>query len=122
MNIAILGAGGMGSAMAARLVDTGHQVTMWDRNPAFTNRVAGIGVTTATDVAPAVADASVVITMLTNGEAVHSVAEQMLSSGCKHQPSAPSGRTSSVASRTPTTARCSTLRSPAAPGRPEQGP
>jgi len=78
MKITILGAGRMGSAMAARLIDTGHRVTMWDRNPAFTNRLTGTDVRAAADVASAVADASVIITMLTNGEAVHSVAEQML--------------------------------------------
>jgi 3-hydroxyisobutyrate dehydrogenase len=78
MKVTILGAGRMGSAMGARLIDTGHHVTMWDRHPAATDRLIGIGVTAAADVASAVADASIVITMLTNGEAVHSVAEQML--------------------------------------------
>jgi 3-hydroxyisobutyrate dehydrogenase len=76
MKITILGAGRMGSAMAARLIDTGHHVTMWDRDPDASSRLAGV--TAAADVASAVADASIVITMLTNGEAVHSVAEQLL--------------------------------------------
>jgi 3-hydroxyisobutyrate dehydrogenase len=78
MKITILGAGRMGSAMAARLIDTGHHVTMWDRDPAVTDRLTGIGVTAVADVASAAADVPIVITMLTNGEAVHSVAEQML--------------------------------------------
>jgi 3-hydroxyisobutyrate dehydrogenase len=78
MNVTILGAGGMGSAMAERLSETGHQVTIWDRDPEHTSRATGDGVTAAADAASAVADAPVVITMVTNGEAVHAIAEQML--------------------------------------------
>lgn len=79
MNVTILGAGGMGSAMALRLSETGHRVTIWDRHPEHASEVAGAGVTAVADAASAVAGASVVITMVTNGEAVHAVAEQMLS-------------------------------------------
>jgi 3-hydroxyisobutyrate dehydrogenase len=79
MKVTILGAGRMGSVMAARLADTGHLVTIWDRDPDHASRLAGIGVTAVADAASAVADASVVITMVTNGQAVHAVAEQMLS-------------------------------------------
>jgi 3-hydroxyisobutyrate dehydrogenase len=78
MKVTVLGAGNMGSAMAARLVDTAHQVTVWDRNAARAQHLALIGVTVAPDALAAVGDASVVITMVTNGEAVHAVAEQML--------------------------------------------
>jgi 3-hydroxyisobutyrate dehydrogenase len=78
MNVTILGAGGMGSAMAERLSETGHRVIVWDRDPDHANRVGGVGVTAAADPASAVAEASVVITMVTNGEAVHAIAEQML--------------------------------------------
>jgi 3-hydroxyisobutyrate dehydrogenase len=79
MNVTILGSGNMGSAMAARLLDTGHQVTTWNRHAGRAQQLADLGVTTAPDVQPAVANASVVITMVTNGEAVHAIAEQMLS-------------------------------------------
>jgi 3-hydroxyisobutyrate dehydrogenase len=75
MNVTIIGAGGMGTAMAERLAETGHHLTMWDRDPDHASRA---GVTVAADAASAVADASVVITMVTNGEAVHAVAEQIL--------------------------------------------
>ncbi|MGN6635691.1 MAG: NAD(P)-dependent oxidoreductase [Oryzihumus sp.] len=78
MNVTILGSGNMGSAMAARLVDSGHQVTVWDRDAERAQRLSGIGVTAAADVQTAVAGAAVVITMVTNGEAVQAVAEQML--------------------------------------------
>jgi 3-hydroxyisobutyrate dehydrogenase len=78
MNVTILGAGGMGSAMAERLSETGHQVTIWDRNPDHASHASGVGITAAADAASAVADAAVVITMVTNGEAVHAIAERML--------------------------------------------
>jgi 3-hydroxyisobutyrate dehydrogenase len=78
MKVTIIGAGRMGSAMAARLVDEGHHVTTWDRDPDRAGRLTGIGVTAAADAASAVADSSVVITMVTDGEAVLAVAERML--------------------------------------------
>jgi 3-hydroxyisobutyrate dehydrogenase len=78
MNVTILGAGAMGSAMAYRLVDTGHQVTIWNRNPDRLKSFDGTGVSVAEDAAAAVADAAIVITMVTNGDAVYAVAEQML--------------------------------------------
>jgi len=77
MNVTILGAGHMGSAMAARLAETGHQVTVWDRDPNHSHQLSG-----AAKIAPALTaalgDASVVITMVTDGEAVHDLAQQML--------------------------------------------
>jgi 3-hydroxyisobutyrate dehydrogenase len=78
MKITILGAGRMGSAMAARLAETGHQVTIWDRDVHHVQQAAHHGVAAATDLAAAVGDAAVVITMVTNGSAVHAVAERML--------------------------------------------
>ncbi len=78
MKVTILGAGAMGSAMALRLIDTGHQVTVWNRNRERLVPLADAGATVADDIAAAVADAAVVITMLTDGDAVRSVAEQLL--------------------------------------------
>jgi 3-hydroxyisobutyrate dehydrogenase len=77
MNVTILGAGHMGSAMAARLADVGHRVTVWDRDSDHAHRLSGIA-RIAPALTAAVGDASVVITMVTNGEAVHAVAERML--------------------------------------------
>jgi 3-hydroxyisobutyrate dehydrogenase len=78
MNVTILGTGSMGSAMAARLVETGHHVTTWNRHAERAQHLADIGVTVAPDVPSAVAGAFVVITMVTNGEAVHAIARQLL--------------------------------------------
>jgi 3-hydroxyisobutyrate dehydrogenase len=68
----------MGSAMGARLVDSGHQVTVWDRNPDRLSDLADNGVNVAADARAAVVDATVVITMVTNGGAVQAVAEHVL--------------------------------------------
>ena len=77
MKVTILGAGRMGSSMAARLADTGHSVTIWNRDPDHARNL-GNGVKTVADAASAVADASVIITMVTDGKAVAAVAESML--------------------------------------------
>ncbi|MDX6281735.1 MAG: 3-hydroxyisobutyrate dehydrogenase [Kribbellaceae bacterium] len=78
MKVTILGAGRMGSAMASRLADTGHHVTVWDRDPLKAAGLVDLGVAPAFEVAAAVADAAAVITMVTNGAAVNAVAEPML--------------------------------------------
>lgn len=78
MKVTILGAGAMGSAMALRLIDTGHQVTVWNRSRERLTPLANAGAIVADDIATAVADAPVLITMMTDGEAVRSVAEQLL--------------------------------------------
>ncbi len=78
MNTTILGIGNMGSAMAARLVETGHRVTVWGRHPERGQELAELGATLEPDLHAAVADADVVITMVTNGDAVQSIAERML--------------------------------------------
>jgi 3-hydroxyisobutyrate dehydrogenase len=78
MNITILGTGRMGSAMTLRLLDGGHQVTVWNRQRSRLAPLADAGATIADDVAAAVADAPVVVTMVTDGAAVRSLAEQML--------------------------------------------
>ena len=78
MKVTILGAGRMGSAMAERLAETGHQVTVWDRDADHARQAAHDGVVAAIDEVAAVSDAAVVITMVTNGEAVRDVAERVL--------------------------------------------
>ncbi|GAA4560443.1 NAD(P)-binding domain-containing protein [Planotetraspora kaengkrachanensis] len=67
--IAFLGLGRMGALMAARLVDAGHKVTVWNRTP---KELPGAQV--ASSPAAAVADADLVVTMLSDPEAVDEVA------------------------------------------------
>jgi 3-hydroxyisobutyrate dehydrogenase len=75
--VAMLGAGALGAAIAARLGDTGHQVQLWNRTFATANAAAAdsVGVTAIADVTDAVKDASVVFTVLRDGNAVADVME-----------------------------------------------
>jgi len=66
MNVTILGAGAMGSAMAYRLSETGHQVTIWNHNPDRLESFDAASVSIAKDLAAAVSRAAVVITMVPN--------------------------------------------------------
>lgn len=64
MNIAFLGLGSMGSAMALRLVDAGHSLTVWNRTAARADALVARGARLAATPAEAVANADVVCTML----------------------------------------------------------
>lgn len=78
MNVTILGTGHMGTAMGLRLLETGHDVTVWNRERERLAPLQDAGAAVATDVAAAVAEAPVVITMVTDGDAVSSLASQLL--------------------------------------------
>lgn len=70
MQVAILGTGKMGSAMARRLGSAGHELTLWNRTR---QRAEAIGVgKVASTPAEAVADVEVVISILTDADAVQS--------------------------------------------------
>ena len=73
--VAVLGAGALGTAIAARLGDTGHQVKLWNRTPdrARAGAAASTGVTAVAEVTDAVKDAAVVFTVLRDGDAVAEV-------------------------------------------------
>jgi len=78
MKVTILGTGRMGSAMALRLIDTGQEVTVWNRERQRVVPLADAGATVADGIVAAVDDAAVMITMVTDGPAVRSVAAEML--------------------------------------------
>ena len=71
--IAFLGTGLMGAPMARRLLGAGFTVAVWNRDPAKAAPLATDGAQVAASPAKAVAGASVVFTMLTNGQAVTDV-------------------------------------------------
>lgn len=73
--VAVLGAGALGTAIAARLGDTGHQVKLWNRTPdrARAGAAVSTGVTAVAEVTDAVKDAAVVFTVLRDGDAVAEV-------------------------------------------------
>ena len=70
MRIGFLGTGIMGAPMARNLASAGHQVRAWNRSAA---KAEGLGAEVASSPAEAVADAEVVITMLSDGPTVAAV-------------------------------------------------
>ena len=66
MNIGIAGTGKMGSAMAARLLAQGHQVTVWNRTAARAAPVLALGARWAASPRELPAGADAVISMLTD--------------------------------------------------------
>jgi 3-hydroxyisobutyrate dehydrogenase len=80
--VAVLGAGALGAAIAARLGDTGHQVRLWNRTPERARAVAAesAGVTAVDGVTDAVRDAAVVLTLLRDGAAVADVMDTAIDS------------------------------------------
>jgi 3-hydroxyisobutyrate dehydrogenase-like beta-hydroxyacid dehydrogenase len=74
MDIAVLGMGRMGSALATRLLHGGHRVTVWNRTKGRAGQAVSEGAREARGIADAVRDVDVVITMLANDDAVRAVA------------------------------------------------
>jgi 3-hydroxyisobutyrate dehydrogenase-like beta-hydroxyacid dehydrogenase len=74
MDIAVLGMGRMGSALAARLLHGGHRVTVWNRTKGKAGPVVSGGGREAGSIADAVRGVDVVVTMLANDDAVRAVA------------------------------------------------
>jgi 3-hydroxyisobutyrate dehydrogenase len=70
LNVALLGTGIMGAAMARNLLKAGHRVTVWNRTAARAEPLAADGAHIAADPAEAVRDADVVLTVLLDGPAV----------------------------------------------------
>ena len=75
MNTAIawLGLGHMGSPMARRLLDHGHQLIVWNSSPERAQPLAEAGARVAQSPAAAASEADVVITMLSDPDAVDGV-------------------------------------------------
>lgn len=76
MKVTVLGLGTMGSALAGRLLETGHQVTVWNRTPGKAADLVTAGGREATTLADAVEGAEVVFTLVTNDDAVKAIALQ----------------------------------------------
>jgi len=86
MKIALLGAGRMGSAMAERLLDQGHSLTIWNRTPGKTQKLLDRGAHWADTPAQAVADCEAVLSVLTDANAIeqtYSGASGVLSTNIK---------------------------------------
>ncbi|MFD0973352.1 NAD(P)-dependent oxidoreductase [Plantactinospora endophytica] len=72
--VAMLGLGGMGQPMATNLVRAGLPTAVWNRRPGPARKLAERGAEVADSPADAVRRADVVITMVTNADAVRSIA------------------------------------------------
>lgn len=66
-NIGFIGLGRMGCAMTSNLVRAGHEVWVFDINPAAISRISDIGGHAATSAAKAAGNRDFVVTMLPNG-------------------------------------------------------
>lgn len=71
--VAVLGAGTIGSAVARRLLRAGLSVAAWDRSPLRLHGLLGRGVRGFADATAAVAGAQVVVTALSDAAAVEGV-------------------------------------------------
>ncbi|HTH36059.1 MAG TPA: NAD(P)-binding domain-containing protein, partial [Xanthobacteraceae bacterium] len=70
MQIGVAGLGAMGSAIAARLMEVGHQVTIWNRTATKVKPLADAGAKVAADPAGVAAASEAVITILTDAAAI----------------------------------------------------
>jgi len=73
MKIGVAGLGAMGANVAARLMEVGHQVTVWNRTPEKAKPLAEAGATVVSSPAAVAAASEAVITMLTDGKAIDDV-------------------------------------------------
>ena len=75
MNVAVVGLGAMGSRIAARLLDHGHDVVVWNRDPERSRLLVERGATAADSPRAAAEQAEATITMVTDPEALRAVTE-----------------------------------------------
>jgi 3-hydroxyisobutyrate dehydrogenase len=73
MHVGVAGLGKMGAAIALRIIETGNQVTVWNRTAAKTAPVVAAGAAAAQSPAGLASAADVVITILTDAAAIDEV-------------------------------------------------
>jgi len=73
VKIGFIGLGNMGSRIARRLVDHGYQLSVYDRDPAKVAAIAAQGAVVATSISELASTADVILSCLTNDQAVESV-------------------------------------------------
>ncbi len=73
MKVGVSGTGKMGSAIATRLLASGFDVIVWNRTPAKTKPLVDAGATSVPSPAELAARADVIITILTDANAIDSV-------------------------------------------------
>jgi 3-hydroxyisobutyrate dehydrogenase len=73
MRIGVAGLGVMGAAVAARLMEVGHEVTVWNRTPEKTRPLADAGAKVTSTPAELASAVEATITMLTDAAAIDAV-------------------------------------------------
>jgi 3-hydroxyisobutyrate dehydrogenase len=73
MKVGVAGLGAMGAAVAARLIEVGHDVTVWNRTPEKAKPLAAAGAKVAGSPAKVAAASEAVVTLLTDGAAIDAV-------------------------------------------------
>ena len=71
--ITYLGLGGMGAAMAKRLLEAGYPLTVWNRSPGKADELVASGARRASSPAEAVVDADFVFTMVADDRALDEI-------------------------------------------------
>ncbi len=75
MRVGIAGLGRMGSAIAARLMDVGHEVAVWNRSGDKVKPLAAAGAKVAASPAELATQVEAIVTILTNRDAIAAVYE-----------------------------------------------
>jgi 3-hydroxyisobutyrate dehydrogenase len=73
MRVGVAGLGRMGSAIALRLMEVGHTLTVWNRASAKTKPLADAGAKVAATPAELARDTEIIITILTDAAAIEAV-------------------------------------------------
>jgi len=73
--VAVIGLGGMGSRIAQRLLEAGHQLVVWNRTPEKAKPLTDLGAVAAESPADAARRAEVALTMVADPEALREVTE-----------------------------------------------
>ena len=73
MKVGVAGLGAMGANVAARLMEVGHQVTVWNRTADKAKPLADAGAKVAGSPAEVAAASEAVVTLLTDGAAIDAV-------------------------------------------------
>jgi 3-hydroxyisobutyrate dehydrogenase len=75
MRVGVAGVGRMGAAIAARLMDVGHEVTVWNRSAAKLEPLVKAGAKTAASPADLAGKVETIVTILTNRDSIATVYE-----------------------------------------------
>ena len=78
MDVAFLGLGRMGAAMAAHVLPAGHGLTVWNRSPGRADALVAGGAREAATVAEAVREADAVVLMLSGPDSVREVLAEVV--------------------------------------------